>query len=88
MKNNFYGPSVEVSGLLTADDIFNQLKYRDLGQMVLLPPRILNNDGLFLDDWTTAYLEQKLGVPVYVFKESFIELKNIAETLRSAKIAV
>lgn len=88
VKNDFYGQSVEVSGLLTADDILNQLKYRDLGQMVLLPPRILNNDGLFLDDWTTAYLEQKLGVPVHVFKESFIELKNIAETLRSTKIAV
>ncbi len=81
VKNEFYGPSIQVSGLLTAQDIFDQLKERSLGDMVFLPPRVLNEDGFFLDDWTVEKLEQKLGVICYVYTESFSALPQVIESL-------
>ena len=77
--NEFYGTTIEVSGLLVGEDIYNQLKNRTLGDLVLLPPRVLNEDGLFLDNWTVADLEQKLNIKCHVFKEpveSFVEVVN------------
>lgn len=77
--NYFYGTTIEVSGLLVGEDIYNQLKNRTLGDLVLLPPRVLNEDGLFLDDWTVDDLEQKLNIKCHVFKEpveSFTEVVN------------
>jgi putative radical SAM enzyme (TIGR03279 family) len=77
--NYFYGTTIEVSGLLVGEDIYNQLKNRPLGDLVLLPPRVLNEDGLFLDDWTVADLEQKLNRKCHVFTEpveSFVEVIN------------
>ncbi len=85
VTNHFYGPSIQVSGLLVGQDIYNQLKNRSLGQMVLLPPRLLNEDGLFLDDWTVNDLEEKLGVPCYVFTESFDELPHVTREVINRK---
>jgi putative radical SAM enzyme (TIGR03279 family) len=65
ITNRFLGPRVTVSGLLTGRDIYHQLKNRRLGNIVFLPPNCLNEDGLFLDDWTPQQLEEKLGVRVY-----------------------
>jgi putative radical SAM enzyme (TIGR03279 family) len=65
ITNRFLGPRVTVSGLLTGRDIYQQLRNEPLGQTVFLPPNCLNEDGLFLDDWTPQQLEQKLGVRVY-----------------------
>lgn len=64
IRNRFLGPRVTVSGLLTGQDIYNQLKSRHKGDVVFLPPDCLNEDGLFLDDWTPQQLQDKLGVPV------------------------
>ncbi len=75
--NYFYGTTIEVSGLLVGEDIYNQLKKRPLGDLIFLPPRVLNEDGLFLDDWTVADLEQKLHKTCHVFTEpveSFVEV--------------
>ena len=77
--NKWYGPSIQVSGLLVAEDIYNQLKEKKLGDLVLLPPRVLNNDGLFLDDWTVDELSEKLGVPCHVYSGKIEELAEELE---------
>jgi NifB/MoaA-like Fe-S oxidoreductase len=81
VTNHFYGPAIQVSGLLTGQDIYNQLKNRKLGDVILLPPRVLNDDGLLLDDWKVADLEKKLKVRCHVYTEPMSEffkvLKNI-----------
>jgi hypothetical protein len=48
--------------------------------MVLLPPEILNADGLFLDDMTIQELENLLKVPVMVFDGSW---EDVFARLRS-----
>lgn len=84
VKNMFYGNSVQVSGLLVGEDIYEQLCSRDLGDIILLPPRVLNEDNLFLDDWTTNDLEKKLNRPVHVYTEPLEELFEVAEQIRSS----
>ena len=82
IKNDFYGHSIEISGLLVGQDIYNQLKNKETGDLVLLPPRVLNHDGLFLDDWSVAQLEEALGVPVVVYKEALAELPLMLASLK------
>jgi putative radical SAM enzyme (TIGR03279 family) len=78
VKNDFYGHAIEVSGLLVGQDIYSQLKDRILGDYIFLPPRVLNHNGLLLDDWSVDQLEDGLGRPVHVYKEP---LTNIGEVL-------
>ncbi len=78
--NNFYGENITVSGLLVGEDIFNQLKDRVLGNLVMLPPRVLNHDGLFLDNWKPEDLEHRLGVPCIVYDQP---LEKIIEFIGS-----
>lgn len=72
--NEFYGSSITVSGLLVGEDIYQQLHRKDLGKYVILPPRCLNEDGVFLDDWTLPKLEEQLGRKLFVFSGSFAQL--------------
>jgi len=65
VKNNLMGNSVTVSGLLGGKDIYRSLKKADwLGDVIFLPPNCLNDDNLFLDDWSPSDLEKKLKKPV------------------------
>jgi putative radical SAM enzyme (TIGR03279 family) len=67
VENNFFGHTVTVTGLLTGEDIMNALKKeRNLGEIILLPPNCMNEDGLFLDDLTPDDLERELGRKVII----------------------
>lgn len=65
VRNDFFGGTVNVSGLLTGQDLYAQLKDRDLGDALLIPCVTLRQqDDVFLDDMSVGELSQKLGVPV------------------------
>jgi putative radical SAM enzyme (TIGR03279 family) len=67
IKNNFFGQSITVSGLLTGKDMYEQLCTLDLGEEILVPSSSLRADGaVFLDDMTPEELAKKLGVGVRV----------------------
>ncbi|GHU55166.1 Fe-S oxidoreductase [Clostridia bacterium] len=66
IKNRFFGETITVAGLLTATDIIDQLKGKQLGEYLLLTKYMLNSDGLFLDNLSVADVEQELGVKVKV----------------------
>ena len=67
IKNNFFGGSVTVSGLVTGGDIIDQLKGTDLGDAVLIPSVMLRSEGdLFLDNVSLDDVRHALGVPVLV----------------------
>ncbi|NIA29809.1 MAG: DUF512 domain-containing protein [Actinobacteria bacterium] len=74
VKNKFYGGGVSVSGLLVGQDIVNELSGRNLGEVVLLPPNCLNQDGLFLDDWTVEKVANKLHATIVQPKTGFLEI--------------
>lgn len=62
--NDFYGHSITVAGLLTYQDLHNQLSGKELGSAVLLSETCLRHDDVFLDDKSREELQDALGVPV------------------------
>lgn len=65
IKNNFFGRSITVAGLITATDIIEQLKDEDLGDELLIPAVMLRDGGdMFLDSVTLSELSEKLGIKV------------------------
>ena len=79
IKNNFFGDKITVAGLLTATDIIDQLKERELGDELLFPACALRADGdLFLDEKTPDDLSTALGVAVKATESDGAEfIKNI-----------
>ena len=62
IRNEFFGESVTVSGLLTGIDLEKQLKSQALGEELLLPATTLRAEGdLFLCGMTPEILSEKLG---------------------------
>lgn len=67
IQNHFFGPEIDVAGLLTGQDFYTQLSRLDLGDELLLPAAALRYEGdCFLDDMTLVTLSEKLGVPITV----------------------
>lgn len=64
VHNDFFGGTVNISGLLTGRDLINNLKGRNLGDEVLIVSNMLRADeDVFLDDVTLTELSEQLGTP-------------------------
>ncbi|MCR5508662.1 MAG: DUF512 domain-containing protein [Lachnospiraceae bacterium] len=71
IRNEFFGESITVAGLLTGQDIEAQLKGRDLGSRLILPQSVLRSgEDVFLDDMHLSDLEKSLQVPIDIVKSS------------------
>ncbi len=69
--NHFFGEQITVSGLLTGQDLMEQLRGRELGDRLLLPCNLLRSgEEVFLDDMTLAQLENALQVKIDIVKSS------------------
>ena len=67
IENDFFGHSVTVAGLITAQDLIAQLKDKDLHGRLLLPSVMLKSDEeIFLDDLTVSDVEKALHVQIQV----------------------
>lgn len=65
VKNNFFGGHINVAGLITATDLEEQLKGKDLGEELLIPSVMLRDGGdMFLDSVTLKELSQKLNIEI------------------------
>ena len=63
--NRFFGERITVSGLITGQDLIDQLRGKPLGKRLLISSSMLNSDGsVFLDDLTPSDVEKALGVPI------------------------
>ena len=63
VRNDFFGPSITVAGLITGEDLTRQLKGIPSGTRVLIPATMLRSQGdLFLDDVTPQQVEQAAGI--------------------------
>jgi NifB/MoaA-like Fe-S oxidoreductase len=61
--NQFFGAEVTVAGLLCGQDVLAALQQEDLGDLVLLPRVMLDNEGVrFLDDMTVEEFKSELPV--------------------------
>ncbi len=76
-KNEFLGPTVTVTGLLTGADIIKALKkQRRIGDLILLPPNCINQDSLFLDDMTPQDVENELGRRLVIGSYDLVDTLN------------
>ena len=65
IRNDFFGESVNVAGLLTGQDLIAQLKGKELGKKLLISVSMLRYGGdVFLDDTPLSAVSEALGVPV------------------------
>lgn len=76
VRNEFYGPTVTVAGLLTGRDMLMALAGKgDLGDLVVLPTVALRDgDGRTLDNYTLSMMSETLGGVPVVTANSPLEL--------------
>ncbi len=89
LKNNMFGETVTVTGLLTGEDIIRGLaQYVEPGDFLLIPDVTMkDSDGIFIDNLKMSDIEKILKIkaikissePVYLLKE----IKKSREVLRS-----
>ncbi|BES65385.1 DUF512 domain-containing protein [Gottschalkiaceae bacterium SANA] len=69
VENQFYGSSITVSGLLTAQDIFAQVSQKVKGKTLLLPANVLKSDeAVFLDDMSLEDLKARLNTDIIIME--------------------
>ena len=82
IRNDFFGETITVSGLITGHDLVKQMKERqkeglDLGNILNIPSNMLRmGEQVFLDDMTVEEVERELGmkvVPVESRGQDFLE---------------
>ncbi len=65
VKNEFFGETIDVAGLVTGRDMINQLRDKKLSKRLLIPAVMLRQgESVFLDDISVADVERELGVTV------------------------
>lgn len=71
LRNNFFGENVIVAGLITGQDLINQLKGKDIETLVLpsIMLRPFTND--FLDNTTISDVENALGCKVKIVQDIY-----------------
>ena len=78
IKNNFFGETITVSGLVTGSDIYKQLKDMDLGDGLLIPKSMLKADeDIFLDNIRLDDLKSKLRTEIFPVQVKGKSLINI-----------
>lgn len=71
IRNDFFGETITVTGLLTGQDMIAQLKGKPLGEKLLIPGNTLKADeAVFLDDITLEDFGRTLQVPVDIVKST------------------
>ncbi len=69
ITNYFFGEKITVAGLLTGQDLSEQLREKDLGERLFLSCNVLRDgETVFLDDMTVEELENTLQTPIGIVK--------------------
>lgn len=67
IRNDFFGETITVTGLITAQDLIAQLKGRELGDELLLSSAMFMRDSeTFLDDMTAFDVEKALATKIRI----------------------
>ncbi len=77
IRNDFFGSQITVSGLLTGQDLLNQLKGKHLGSVLLLPCSLLRSgEEIFLDDMSLDDLKKSLQVKIVIVNSNGQDLHD------------
>ncbi len=76
VNNRFWGEGVTVANLLTGNDIAESLKNSD-ADLIFIPPNVLNNNNLFLDDLSFDELQSQTVGKIYTNIAYLSEVYNV-----------
>ncbi|WP_420266220.1 DUF512 domain-containing protein [Candidatus Magnetominusculus dajiuhuensis] len=73
VENQFFGTTITVTGLLTGRDIVRSFMGQTRANEIIFIPDVTLRDGqnMFLDDTTTDFVEEALGVKTKIIESSF-----------------
>ena len=75
IRNDFFGNTITVTGLITAGDLISQLNGRDNGSELLISSSMLmQNSEIFLDDMTVSDVEKALDIKIKITQNDGYEL--------------
>lgn len=87
IKNDFFGNEITVTGLLTGQDIINQLSGKELGDYLILPSTLFRaGEEILLDDISRADLESTLQTPIRIVQSDGKSLVDSIMTFDYNKI--
>ncbi len=67
IRNDFFGEKITVSGLITGNDLIEQLKKYEIGDGLIIPSSMLRRgEAVFLDDVTVSDVENSLNSEVII----------------------
>jgi putative radical SAM enzyme (TIGR03279 family) len=64
-ENSLFGPTITTAGLLVGKDILRALESRHDLDIALIPAETINEDSVFLDDYTLAGVRASLPMPIF-----------------------
>ncbi|HXN76342.1 MAG TPA: DUF512 domain-containing protein [Gemmatimonadaceae bacterium] len=64
-QNSLFGPTITTAGLLVGKDIMTALGNRHDLDIALIPAETINDDGVFLDDYTLEAVRGSLPMPIF-----------------------
>jgi putative radical SAM enzyme (TIGR03279 family) len=64
-ENSLFGPTITTAGLLVGKDIIAALGDRHDLDIALIPAETINEDGVFLDDYTLDAVRESLPMPIF-----------------------
>jgi putative radical SAM enzyme (TIGR03279 family) len=64
-ENSLFGPTITTAGLLVGKDIMTALSDRHDLDIALIPAETINDDGVFLDDFTLEAVRESVPMPIF-----------------------
>jgi NifB/MoaA-like Fe-S oxidoreductase len=64
-ENSLFGPTITTAGLLVGKDILRALENRRDLDIALIPAETINEDSIFLDDYTLENVRASLPMPIF-----------------------
>jgi len=77
-ENSLFGPTITTAGLLVGRDILSALSDRHDLDIALIPAETINEDSVFLDDFTLDAVRESLPMPIFPSYD-FIDVLASAE---------
>ncbi|MBP1560485.1 MAG: DUF512 domain-containing protein [Oscillospiraceae bacterium] len=75
IRNDFFGETITVTGLITGQDLIAQLKGKPLGDTLLLSSNMIKKDSdLFLDNTSISDVEKALDIKIRLVNNDGFEL--------------
>ena len=88
IRNDFFGHTITVAGLVTGRDLIEQLRGQTNGKRLLIPANMLRaGERVFLDDVTVDDVERELDVTVIPVAQDGYELLDAICGIETAPVS-